>query len=94
VKDSLLVCPSDPAYLAQLLNSFGDSAPGCFQVHGSLLILSAPKVGLFCSESDYWLGPSVDSSCVSAVKTAALLYESHQLIAIFTTINNHSNDSL
>jgi four helix bundle protein len=38
-------------------------------------------------ESEYWLELLVDSGCVPAAKMAALLDETRQLIAIFTTID-------
>jgi len=41
-------------------------------------------------ETGYWLELLVDSSCVSAPKMAELLDETHQLIAIFTTIDKNS----
>jgi len=41
-------------------------------------------------ETEYWLELLVDSGCVPATKMAGLLDETHQLIAIFTTIDKHS----
>jgi four helix bundle protein len=41
-------------------------------------------------ETEYWLELLVDSGCVSKAKMAALLDETCQLIAIFTTINKRS----
>ena len=45
-------------------------------------------------ETEYWLELLVDSGCVSAVKMAALLDETRQLIAIFTSIDKRSKDGL
>jgi four helix bundle protein len=41
-------------------------------------------------ETEYWLELLVDSGCVPAAKMAALLDETRQLIAIFTTIDKHT----
>jgi four helix bundle protein len=41
-------------------------------------------------ETEYWLELLVDSGCVSPAKMAALLDETRQLIAIFTTINKNA----
>src|SRR5215831_1601108 len=41
-------------------------------------------------ETEYWLELLVDSGCVSARKMVALLDETRQLIAIFTTINKRA----
>ncbi len=38
-------------------------------------------------ETEYWLELLVDSGCVPAPRMADLLDETHQLIAIFTTID-------
>ena len=45
-------------------------------------------------ETEYWLELLVDSGCVSAPKMAALLDETRQLIAIFTTINKRSKGEI
>jgi four helix bundle protein len=41
-------------------------------------------------ETEYWLELLVDSGCVTQSKMAALLDETRQLIAIFTTINKRA----
>lgn len=41
-------------------------------------------------ETEYWLELLVDSGCVPTSKMAALLDETRQLIAIFTTIDKRS----
>ena len=41
-------------------------------------------------ETEYWLELLVDSGCVSTLKMTALLDETRELIAIFTTINKNS----
>ena len=41
-------------------------------------------------ETEYWLELLVDSGCVSAPQMAALLDETRQLIAIFTTIDKNA----
>jgi four helix bundle protein len=41
-------------------------------------------------ETEYWLELLVDSSCVAADKISALLDETRQLIAIFTTIDKNA----
>ena len=41
-------------------------------------------------ESAYWLELLVDSGCVSASKMAALLQETNELLAIFTTISKNT----
>ena len=41
-------------------------------------------------ESEYWLELLVDSNRVAGSRMAALLDETHQLIAIFTTIDKHA----
>jgi four helix bundle protein len=41
-------------------------------------------------ETGYWLELLVDSGCVSTARMAELLDETHQLIAIFTTIDKNS----
>jgi four helix bundle protein len=41
-------------------------------------------------ETEYWLDLLVDSGCVTAVKMAALLDETRQLNAIFTTIDKNA----
>ena len=41
-------------------------------------------------ETGYWLELLVDSGCVSSLKMAALLDETRQLIAVFTTVNKNS----
>jgi four helix bundle protein len=41
-------------------------------------------------ETEYWLELLIDSGCVPAPKTAALLDEARQLIAILTTIDKNS----
>jgi four helix bundle protein len=41
-------------------------------------------------ETEYWLELLVDSGCVFAVKMAALLDETRQLNAIFTTIDKNA----
>ena len=45
-------------------------------------------------ETEYWLELLVDSGCVPTAKMAALLDETRQLIAIFTTINKRSKGEL
>jgi four helix bundle protein len=45
-------------------------------------------------ETEYWLELLVDGGCLRASKMAALLDETSQLIAIFTTINKRSKDGL
>ncbi len=44
-------------------------------------------------ESEYWLELLVDSGCVRSPKMAALLDETRQLIAIFTTIDKRAKGS-
>ena len=41
-------------------------------------------------ETDYWLELLIDSGCVPSESMADLLDETHQLIAIFTTIDKNS----
>ena len=43
-------------------------------------------------ETEYWLELLVDSGCVAPTKMSALLDETHQLNAIFTTIARRSKD--
>jgi len=45
-------------------------------------------------ETEYWLELLVDSKRVSEIKMAELLDETHQLIAIFTTIDKRSKGDL
>ena len=45
-------------------------------------------------ETAYWLELLVESGCVTAAKMAALLDETHQLIAIFTTIHKRSKENI
>jgi len=45
-----------------------------------------------CEETEYWLELLVDSGCVKERKMDALLDETRQLIAIFTTINKKAKD--
>jgi four helix bundle protein len=44
-------------------------------------------------ETDYWLNLLTDEAIVSPKKMAALLDETHQLIAIFVTILNKTRNS-
>ena len=51
------------------------------------------KVGDFLKEIDeteYWLELLVDSGCVTALAMAAMLEETRELIAIFTTIHKRA----
>ena len=41
-------------------------------------------------ETEYWLGLLVESGCVTVRRTANLLDETRQLIAIFTTIDKNA----
>jgi four helix bundle protein len=43
-------------------------------------------------ETEYWLELLVDSGCVAGSKMAALLDETRQLIAIFTTIDKNAKN--
>ena len=43
-------------------------------------------------ETEYWLELLVDSACVSSPQMAALLDETRQLIAIFTTIDKNAKN--
>jgi four helix bundle protein len=45
-------------------------------------------------ETEYWLELLVDSGCVATARMAALLDETRQLIAIFTTIDKNSKRNL
>ena len=45
-------------------------------------------------ESSYWLELLVDSGCVSAAKMAAILQETNELLAIFTTISKKTKAGL
>jgi four helix bundle protein len=45
-------------------------------------------------ETEYWLELLVDSGCLAAPKLAALLDESRQFTAIFTTISKRSKNDL
>jgi four helix bundle protein len=46
------------------------------------------------AETEYWLELLVDSGCVPTPNMAELLDEAWQLIAIFTTINKRSKETL